>query len=80
MLEREGRPGGTKFEELAPLVAGERGWKALTEGNPEGGVWGAGLVMGLIHDIPTVRQLIERIIDEAEALIKGRLSALIDFT
>ena len=80
VLEKEGRPGGTKFEELVPLVAGDRGWRALTEGNPEGGVWGAGLVMGLIHDIPTVRQLIERMVAEAEALIKMRLLALLDFT
>ncbi len=76
ILAGERRAGGS-FEDLAPLVAGDRGRKALEEGNPEGGVWGVGLTMGLIHDIPTVGQLIERIGREAEEVIRARLQGLI---
>jgi nitronate monooxygenase len=35
------------------------------------------MVAGLVHDIPTVRELIERIMVEAEALIRGRLAGML---
>jgi nitronate monooxygenase len=69
--------GGVTIEELAPLVAGKRGEKALKEGDVDGGVWAASPVAGLIRDIPTVRELMDRIIAEAETLIQKRLIGLV---
>ena len=68
-IEREGKP----FEAIADLVRGARGREGLINGDPEHGIWTAGMVQGLIHDIPTVKQLIERIVSEAETIIEGRL-------
>ncbi len=73
----EARPGPTEFADLAPLVAGERGKQVIRDGDMEYGIWSAGLVMGLIHDVPTVKELVERIVRDAEALISGRLAALV---
>ena len=41
----------------------------------DAGVWSCGMVAGLIHDIPTVRELIDRIMAEAETIIRQRLVA-----
>jgi NAD(P)H-dependent flavin oxidoreductase YrpB (nitropropane dioxygenase family) len=78
VLEIEARPGNTQFEDLLPLVSGEKSKTVIREGNLEEGIWWAGMVMGLIHDIPTVKELIERIVSEAEEIIKTRLATLID--
>jgi len=78
ILEIEGRPGPTDFAELAPLVSGqvarERVWE---KGDVDGGVFTAGQVTGLIRDIPTVAELVGRIVAEAEAIIRGRLPGLL---
>jgi nitronate monooxygenase len=69
--------GGATFADVQGLVAGSRGRDALSgEGDPDGGIWSAGMVQGLIHDIPSVRELVDRIVAEAEGLIRGRLSAM----
>ena len=39
----------------------------------DAGVWSCGMVAGLIHDVPTVRELIDRIMAEAEGIIRRRL-------
>ena len=67
--------GDASIEDVAHLVAGERGRQAMSEGDTEGGIWSAGMVTGLIHDIPTCRELVERIVSEAEEIISGRLAA-----
>lgn len=68
---------GAKFEEVRHLVAGARGRVAVRTGDIEAGIVSAGMVVGLIHDIPTCAQLLERIIDECrEALRKA--SAMMD--
>jgi len=72
-LER--RPGGAKFEEVRDLVSGVRGKVVYEIGDPEYGVWSAGIAMGLIYDIPTCEELVHRIESEAEEIIEG-LSAL----
>jgi NAD(P)H-dependent flavin oxidoreductase YrpB (nitropropane dioxygenase family) len=77
VLEIEARPGETQFQDILTLVSGERSKKVITDGNLEDGIWWAGMVMGLIHDIPTVEELIERIVNEAEQLIKERLAKLL---
>lgn len=68
------RRGGATFDDLAHLVAGARGRAAITQGDTNGGIWSAGTVQGLIHDIPTVKELIDRIIDEAETILDRRLA------
>ena len=73
-LEREGRP----FEDVAHLVKGARGREGLNSGDTDHGVWTAGMVQGLIHDIPTVKELVDRIMSEAEALIRGRLEGMLE--
>lgn len=78
VLEIEARPGNTHFEDLLSLMSGERSKKVVSDGNLEEGIWWAGMVMGLIHDIPTVKELIERIVSEAEEIITTRLATLID--
>ena len=71
------RKGGAKFEDVQHLVAGVRGRKAMADGDTDGGIWSAGMIQGLIHDIPTVEELIDRIVADAEAIIKGRLRSMI---
>ena len=68
-LER--RPGGAKFEELRPLVSGARGRLVYEEGDVDRGIWSAGITVGLIHDIPTCSELLQRMEREAEAIIDG---------
>jgi len=68
----EGRQGGVRFQDIAHLVAGARGRRALEEGEIDGGlVWG-GQVVGLIDDIPACHELLERMVAEA----RERLSTL----
>ncbi|KAM0286735.1 hypothetical protein ACHAQH_000755 [Verticillium albo-atrum] len=73
-VERESATG--KFEEIAPLMSGKRGKEAFVNGDPNYGVWTAGQVIGLIHDIPTVDVLVKRIEKEAEDALKDRLALL----
>lgn len=70
------RRGGAKFEDVQHLVAGKRGQAAMAEGDTDGGIWSAGTVQGLIHDIPTVKDLIDKIISDAEDVIRSRLAAM----
>lgn len=71
-LEAEGRP----FEDVAHLVKGARGREGLMSGDLDHGVWTAGTVQGLINDVPTVKELVERIVSDAEAVIRRRLSGM----
>jgi nitronate monooxygenase len=67
---------GGEFTDVRDLVAGARGRKVFENGDLDAGIWSVGLAQGLIHDIPTVRVVVDRIVTEAEALISGRLAAL----
>jgi nitronate monooxygenase len=71
------RAGGAKFEDIQHLVAGTRGRDALANGDTDGGIWSAGMVQGLIHDIPTVKDLVDRIVAEAEQVIEARLARMV---
>lgn len=71
------RKGGAKFEDVQHLVAGVRGRKAMAEGDTDGGIWSAGMIQGLIHDVPSVEELIDRIVADAEAIIKSRLESMV---
>ncbi|KIW92538.1 uncharacterized protein Z519_06385 [Cladophialophora bantiana CBS 173.52] len=62
-----------KFEEVAPYVSGKRGREVFINGDKDYGVWTAGQVIGLIHDIPSCQQLLSRIESEAiEAIERSR--------
>ena len=64
---------GAKFEDVAPLVKGAAGRVLLETGDLDAGLVWAGQVQGLIHDIPTVAELMQRIVREATDLIQKRL-------
>jgi NAD(P)H-dependent flavin oxidoreductase YrpB (nitropropane dioxygenase family) len=68
---------GARYADVAELVSGAKGRKLLEEGDLGAGIFWAGMVQGLIHDIPTVKTLIDRIIAEAEAIIENRLMGFI---
>ena len=68
---------GGQFGDVMELVAGSRGRKVFEDGDPDAGIWSAGTVMGLIHDIPTCAELVGRMVSEAEDIIAGRLTGMI---
>ncbi len=67
--------GNATIDDIAHLVAGKRGRVVFETGDVEHGIWSAGMVQGLIHDIPTVEELVTRIVREAEEIIE-RLGSL----
>lgn len=71
---REKEPGAT-FEDIKVLVAGARGRAALENGDANGGLVWAGMGIGLMDDIPTCAELVERIVAECRASL-ARASAL----
>jgi NAD(P)H-dependent flavin oxidoreductase YrpB (nitropropane dioxygenase family) len=71
------RAGGAKFEDVKDLVAGARGRVVYEAGDPDYGIWSAGQIQGLIHDIPTCAELIHRIVREAEEIITARLGGAV---
>src|SRR4030088_185513 len=52
--------------------------KVMIEGDMDAGAWSCGMVAGLIHDIPSVKELIDRIMAEADRIIRGRLMGFLD--
>lgn len=62
------------FQDIAEEVAGVYP-RIMQNGEMDAGVWSCGMVAGLIHDIPTVKVLIDRIMAEAHQIISGRLPA-----
>jgi nitronate monooxygenase len=49
----------------------------MQDGEMDAGAWSCGMVVGLIHDIPTCKELIEGIVAEAEEIIRGRLARFV---
>tara|TARA_B100001029_G_C15033899_1_gene438850 strand:+ start:114 stop:1091 length:978 start_codon:yes stop_codon:yes gene_type:complete len=77
ILEKEEKLGAhLKFEDIIKEVSGVYP-RVMLEGDMDAGAWSCGMVAGLIHDIPTVKELVDRIMEEAEDLIKQRLEGLI---
>jgi NAD(P)H-dependent flavin oxidoreductase YrpB (nitropropane dioxygenase family) len=76
VVELGSRPDAV-FEHVRPLVSGAKGRTALETGDLDAGLIWAGQVQGLIRDIPTCDALIRRIVEDAEAIIRDRLSGLI---
>ena len=75
-IEREKGP-GLKIEDIHQQVAGIYP-KVMVDGDMDVGAWSCGMVVGLIHDIPTVKELIDRIMADAEKLIRQRLVGLLE--
>jgi nitronate monooxygenase len=68
---------GAAFEQVRDLVAGGRGKMVYSTGEADEGIWSAGQVQGLIHDIPSCAELVSRIVREAEAIIQSRLEGML---
>jgi len=78
-IEREKLEAGEPLQinDIRHLVAGSENRKVLQEGQMDAGAWSCGMVAGLIHDIPTCKELVDAIMAEAEALIVERLSGML---
>jgi nitronate monooxygenase len=75
-IERE-KGSDLDIEHIRHLVSGAGGRTVLHEGKMDAGVFSCGMVTGLIHDIPTCKELIDRIMAEANEIIRGRLEGLL---
>src|SRR5882762_3590886 len=75
-IERE-RGKSLKIEDIHDQVAGVYP-KVMIDGDMDAGAWSCGMVAGLIHDIPTVKELIDRIMVDAERIIRARLTGFLD--
>ena len=73
VVDLSNRP-DTTFEDIRPLVSGAKGRIALETGDLDAGLIWAGQIQGLIHDIPTCRDLVARIVRDAERIITSRLT------
>jgi nitronate monooxygenase len=74
-IERE-KGASLKIEDIHAEVAGVYP-KVMIDGEMDAGAWSCGMVVGLIKDIPTVKELIDRIMIDAERLIRERLTGLL---
>lgn len=77
VLAIEAQPGETRFEDIRELVSGAKGRELLENGELDQGIWSAGMVVGLIDDIPACEELIQRIVKDAQAIINDRLQAMV---
>ena len=77
LLEKERRLGpDIKFEDIIEEVAGVYP-RIMMDGDMEAGAWSCGMVAGLIHDIPTCKELVDRIMAQANAIIRERLAGMV---
>jgi len=78
ILEIERQKGAaTSIEDIREFVAGPENRRVLQEGVMDAGAWSCGMVAGLIHDIPSCKELIDRIMREAEQIIRKRLEGFL---
>jgi len=76
LLEKERERGSDlKFEDIASEVAGVYP-RIMQNGEMDAGAWSCGMVAGLIYDIPTVKELVDRIMQEADEIIRSRLAGI----
>ncbi len=77
LLEKEKELGQEiSFEDIMEEVVGVYP-RVMLEGEMDAGAWSCGMVAGLIHDIPTVKELIDRIMNQADQIIRGRLEGFL---
>jgi NADH:quinone reductase (non-electrogenic) len=78
LLEIERKKGkNLKFDDIHDEVAGVYP-KIMIDGDMDAGAWSCGMVVGLINDIPSVKELIDRVMSEAEEIIRKRLGGFLD--
>jgi NADH:quinone reductase (non-electrogenic) len=75
-IERE-KGAATTIDDIRDLVAGTQNWRVLHDGVMDAAAWSCGMVAGLIHDIPTCKELIDRIVRGAEEIIRRRLEGFL---
>ncbi|VWD34227.1 NAD(P)H-dependent flavin oxidoreductase [Burkholderia lata] len=76
ILEKENRLGADiRFDDIVEEVAGVYP-RIMKEGALDAGAWSCGLVVGLIRDVPTVKELVDRIVSEAKEIIRSRLARI----
>ena len=68
--------GSATFEDVKDLVAGQRGRVVFEEGDLEHGIWSAGISVARVKDVPTCKEMVERLVSEAEEIIDGRLQSV----
>ena len=68
-----------KIQDIMDQVAGVYP-KVMLEGDMDAGAWSCGMMVGLINDIPTCKELIDRIMADAEFIIRKRLTGFLDGT
>lgn len=76
VVEIEAR-GNASIEDISHLVAGKRGKVVYEDGDTDFGIWSVGQIVGLINDIPSVEELVSRIVTDAEDIIHARLDKMI---
>lgn len=77
LLEKEASLGGNlKFEDIIEEIVGVYP-KVMQQGDTDSGVWSCGMVAGLIHDIPTCKELLDRIMSDARQIIENRLNSML---
>uniref|UniRef100_V5GPP9 Nitronate monooxygenase n=2 Tax=Kalmanozyma brasiliensis (strain GHG001) TaxID=1365824 RepID=V5GPP9_KALBG len=76
VVRLENRPEGAKFEDVRELVSGARGKTVYETGDIDAGIWSAGITVGLIHDIPSCKELCANIERDAVKHIE-RLSSIV---
>ena len=78
LLEKEKELGSAiKFEDIIAEVAGV--YPAIMQrGEMDAGAWSCGMVAGLIHDVPTCKELVDRIMSDASDIIRNRLERMLD--
>src|SRR6516225_3877369 len=77
-VERE-KGASLKIDDIHDQVAGVYP-RVMIDGDMDAGAWSCGMVVGLINDVPTVKELIDRIMSEAEQIIRQRLTGFLDGT
>tara|TARA_B110000263_G_scaffold142910_1_gene124048 strand:- start:4 stop:981 length:978 start_codon:yes stop_codon:yes gene_type:complete len=65
--------GTATFEDVKDLVAGQRGRVVFEKGDMEHGIWSAGISVARVKDIPTCKEMVSRLVSDAEGIIDGRL-------
>ena len=68
--------GTASFEDVKDLVAGQRGRVVFEEGDLEHGIWSAGISVARVKDVPTCKEMVSRLVSEAEKIIDGRLQSV----
>ena len=69
--------GGATIDDIKGYMSGLEGKKMIENGDMTNGVFSAGQIIGLIHDIPSVQELFDRIVSEAREIMTQRLPGVV---